>query len=39
MCGIAGYFALTPRSLAPPEVPARMVEAMRHRGPDDGGSY
>src|SRR5467141_3377980 len=39
MCGIAGYFALTPRSLAPREVLARMVEAVRHRGPDDGGIY
>src|SRR6202008_1008234 len=39
MCGIAGYFALAPRSLAPREVLARMVEAVRHRGPDDGGSY
>src|SRR3954468_17857442 len=39
MCGIAGYFALTPRSLAPREVLGRMVEAVRHRGPDDGGIY
>src|SRR5919109_2224011 len=39
MCGIAGYFALTPRPLAPREVLARMVEAVRHRGPDDGGIY
>src|SRR2546429_5417159 len=39
MCGIAGYFALTPRSLAPREVLARMVEAVRHRGPDDAGIY
>src|SRR5690349_6631162 len=39
MCGIAGYFALTPRSLAPREVLGRMVEAVRHRGPDDGGLY
>ena len=39
MCGIAGYFALTPRPLAPREVLSRMVEAVRHRGPDDGGIY
>ncbi|MBW8904379.1 MAG: asparagine synthase (glutamine-hydrolyzing) [Betaproteobacteria bacterium] len=39
MCGIAGYFALTPRPLAPREVLGRMVEAVRHRGPDDGGVY
>src|SRR5690242_4553081 len=39
MCGIAGYFALTPRALAPREVLSRMVEAVRHRGPDDGGVY
>ena len=39
MCGIAGYFALTPRPLAPREVLLRMVEAVRHRGPDDSGVY
>lgn len=39
MCGIAGYFALTPRSLAPRDVLERMVEAVRHRGPDAGGIY
>jgi asparagine synthase (glutamine-hydrolysing) len=39
MCGIAGYFALTPRPIASREVLARMVEAVRHRGPDDGGVY
>jgi len=39
MCGVAGYFALTPRRLAPREVLSRMVEAVRHRGPDDGGIY
>jgi asparagine synthase (glutamine-hydrolysing) len=39
MCGIAGYFALKPRALPPREVLARMVEAVRHRGPDDGGVY
>jgi asparagine synthase (glutamine-hydrolysing) len=39
MCGIAGYFALTPRPIASREVLARMVEAVRHRGPDEGGVY
>ncbi len=39
MCGIAGYYALTPRPLAPREVLERMVEAVRHRGPDEGGVY
>ena len=39
MCGIAGYFALTPRPIAPREVLERMVEAVRHRGPDAGGVY
>ncbi|HEY5900798.1 MAG TPA: asparagine synthase (glutamine-hydrolyzing) [Burkholderiales bacterium] len=39
MCGIAGYYALTPRPLAPREVLERMVEAVRHRGPDARGVY
>ncbi|TMH72286.1 MAG: asparagine synthase (glutamine-hydrolyzing) [Betaproteobacteria bacterium] len=39
MCGIAGFFALTPRTLAPRGVLERMVEAVRHRGPDDAGVY
>src|SRR6266850_2079346 len=39
MCGIAGFFALTPRPLAPRGVLERMVEAVRHRGPDDAGVY
>ncbi|HEX7053980.1 MAG TPA: asparagine synthase (glutamine-hydrolyzing) [Burkholderiales bacterium] len=39
MCGIAGYFALTPRPLPGREVLERMVDAVRHRGPDDSGIY
>ena len=39
MCGIAGFFALQPRPLAPRGVLERMVEAVRHRGPDDAGVY
>jgi len=39
MCGIAGYFALTPRPLPSRGVLERMVEAVRHRGPDAAGIY
>jgi asparagine synthase (glutamine-hydrolysing) len=39
MCGIAGYFALAERALAPRAVLERMVEAVRHRGPDEGGLH
>jgi asparagine synthase (glutamine-hydrolysing) len=39
MCGIAGYFALAERALAPRSVLERMVEAVRHRGPDEGGVH
>jgi asparagine synthase (glutamine-hydrolysing) len=39
MCGIAGYFALTPRPLPGRDVLERMVDAVRHRGPDDAGVY
>src|SRR6185503_19476120 len=39
MCGIAGYFALAERALAPRAVLERMVEAVRHRGPDQGGVH
>lgn len=39
MCGIAGYFALTPRPLPGREVLERMVDAVHHRGPDDWGVY
>jgi asparagine synthase (glutamine-hydrolysing) len=43
MCGIAGFFGLT-RGLSGDEagsrrVLERMAEALRHRGPDDGGVY
>src|SRR3954471_8596466 len=43
MCGIAGYFGLT-RGLTRDAVPGRevlerMVRALRHRGPDDGGVH
>ena len=39
MCGIAGFFALQPRPVAPRAVLERMVEAVRHRGPDAAGIY
>src|SRR5689334_3534675 len=42
MCGIAGFFALhgeLPRQAASRPVLERMVAAVRHRGPDDGGVY
>jgi asparagine synthase (glutamine-hydrolysing) len=39
MCGIAGYFGLAREEVAPRQVLGRMVEALRHRGPDDGGLY
>ncbi|HTL26832.1 MAG TPA: asparagine synthase (glutamine-hydrolyzing) [Burkholderiales bacterium] len=40
MCGLAGIVALAPEA-APPEQEAllRMAHALRHRGPDDFGSY
>jgi asparagine synthase (glutamine-hydrolysing) len=42
MCGIAGFFALRgelPRERATRSVLERMIESLRHRGPDDGGTY
>jgi asparagine synthase (glutamine-hydrolysing) len=38
MCGIAGIFDLAGRPVADSQVRA-MNEAIRHRGPDDGGQY
>src|SRR4051812_14673447 len=42
MCGIAGYMALSgtpPDASAAPRVLKSMADAIRHRGPDDGGVY
>ena len=39
MCGIAGYLGLSRRDIPPRAVLARMVEALRHRGPDAGGLF
>jgi asparagine synthase (glutamine-hydrolysing) len=40
MCGIAGFFDARPAARATREaVVAAMTEALRHRGPDDGGLW
>src|SRR2546426_434339 len=39
MCGIAGVFELDPRRPVSREVVRSMVEAVRHRGPDDDGFF
>ncbi|MEM8883297.1 MAG: asparagine synthase (glutamine-hydrolyzing) [Planctomycetota bacterium] len=38
MCGIAGYLALDGQATDPGPLPA-MLEAIRHRGPDDAGTF
>src|SRR6266481_5835684 len=38
MCGIAGIVGPTDGGLVTPDRVARMVRAMRHRGPDDDGT-
>ncbi len=40
MCGIAGYFRLNSETTLPDEhMIGRMVNIMRHRGPDEFGAY
>ena len=39
MCGITGAVWTNPTSALSPEVLERMIEVLRHRGPDDAGSY
>lgn len=39
MCGIAGFVDVLPRSGESRHVLERMTSAIRHRGPDDSGSY
>ncbi|MCY2993085.1 MAG: asparagine synthase (glutamine-hydrolyzing) [Planctomycetota bacterium] len=39
MCGITGAVWTDPQLAIEPPVLARMTEVLRHRGPDDGGSY
>lgn len=39
MCGITGAIWTEPRLAIEPPTFTRMIEALRHRGPDDEGSY
>jgi asparagine synthase (glutamine-hydrolysing) len=39
MCGIAGYFQMQAPAAPDHELVARMVNAIRHRGPDEFGAY
>lgn len=39
MCGIAGAVWNEPEAALPPEVLQQMVHSLRHRGPDDEGTY
>ncbi|MCB2231476.1 asparagine synthase (glutamine-hydrolyzing) [bacterium] len=39
MCGIAGYFQLNEPAPPDRELVARMVNAIKHRGPDEFGAY
>ena len=39
MCGIAGYFNLHRPGPPDRELIGRMVNAIRHRGPDEFGAY
>ena len=38
MCGIAGKVTFDSHGVATPDI-ERMNQALRHRGPDDGGVY
>ncbi len=38
MCGITGYYALEESGSRPPDL-GQMIERLRHRGPDDEGSF
>ncbi len=38
MCGIAGKISLGSKIVSIPEI-ERMTDAIKHRGPDDGGAY
>lgn len=38
MCGIAGKISLTNKEISIAEI-EQMTDAIKHRGPDDGGSY
>jgi asparagine synthase (glutamine-hydrolysing) len=39
MCGIAGKVALDGRAVVDPSLLRQMTDAIRHRGPDDGGVW
>ncbi len=39
MCGICGFYAYRANQLADGEVLAQMLQRIRHRGPDDQGTY
>ena len=39
MCGIAGAYGTMLRKVLEPETLQRMIDALRHRGPDDEGTY
>jgi asparagine synthase (glutamine-hydrolysing) len=41
MCGIAGYLSLTSEDSSPlaPAIAARMLDSLRHRGPDGRGEW
>lgn len=39
MCGIAGFLGSPGGDEAPEDLLARMIGALRHRGPDDGGVH
>jgi asparagine synthase (glutamine-hydrolysing) len=38
MCGVCGVIGFDGQG-TPPEVEARMLQSLRHRGPDDQGVY
>jgi asparagine synthase (glutamine-hydrolysing) len=38
MCGIAGKISLSSKKISTAEI-ERMTDAIKHRGPDDGGTY
>lgn len=38
MCGIAGKISFSSKSISPQEI-EKMTDAIKHRGPDDSGSY
>ena len=39
MCGVAGFLFTHQETDDPRDIVLRMAESLRHRGPDDGGSW